>query len=132
MGGSSKKWLNRHVNDHFVKQAQRAGLPSRAAFKLDEIAKKYRLIRPGDIVIDCGAAPGGWSATAQKLVNSKEKIGHVIAIDLLPCVPIPKVHFLQRVRCKLFCESGKHIICECKYPELILTHEDGYFMMNQW
>lgn len=89
---SSKRWLQEHVNDYYVKQAKLNGYPSRAAYKLLEIQKKENLIQPGMTVVDIGAAPGGWSMVARHLVGRK---GHVIALDKLVMQPISGVTFIQ-------------------------------------
>ena len=78
---SSRKWLDRHFNDSYVKQAQKAGYRSRAAFKLLEIQEKDKIIKPGMKVVDLGAAPGGWSQIARNLAGDK---GRVLALDILP------------------------------------------------
>lgn len=89
---SSNRWLERHINDPYVQQAQREGYRSRAAFKLLEIQEKDRLIRPGQVVVDLGAAPGGWSQVASRLVGEH---GLVLALDLLPMEPMAGVRFIQ-------------------------------------
>lgn len=89
---SSKRWLTEHFDDPFVKQAQKEGWRSRAVYKLAEIQEKDRLIRPGDKVVDLGAAPGGWSQFAAQQVGER---GHVYACDLLEMDAIPNVSFLQ-------------------------------------
>ena len=89
---SSNRWMLEHFDDHYVKLAQKRGLRSRAAFKLEELQQKDQLIRPGMTVVDLGAAPGGWSQVAVKLVGDK---GKVIACDILPMDPIVGVDFLQ-------------------------------------
>lgn len=89
---SSSEWLRRHVNDPFVKQAQRDGYRSRSAYKLIELHEKDRLIRPGMQVLDLGSAPGGWSQVLGKLVGAK---GRVLATDILPMEPIKNVNFIQ-------------------------------------
>ena len=89
---TSKAWMQEHVNDAFVKQAQKDGFRSRAAYKLMEIHEKYKLIKPGMNVVDLGSAPGSWSQVVAKLLQGK---GHIIAMDLLPMDPIPKVDFIQ-------------------------------------
>ena len=89
---TSKAWMQEHVNDAFVKQAQKDGFRSRAAYKLIEINEKYRLIKPGMNVVDLGSTPGSWSQVASKLLQGK---GHIIAMDLLPMDPIPRVDFIQ-------------------------------------
>jgi 23S rRNA (uridine2552-2'-O)-methyltransferase len=92
MAKSSKQWLRRHVTDAYVRKAKEQGYRSRAAFKLLEINDKEKLLRPGAVVVDLGAAPGGWSQVAAKSVAPK---GQVIAVDLLPIVPITGVTVLK-------------------------------------
>ncbi len=89
---SSQRWLQRHVNDPYVQRAQRAGYRSRAAYKLLEIQEKDRVIRLGQVVVDLGAAPGGWSQVARQLVG---EAGAVFAVDILPMDPVPGVQFIQ-------------------------------------
>lgn len=89
---SSKEWLRRHVTDPYVRKAKEQGYRSRAAFKLIELNEKERLLRPGMTVVDLGAAPGGWSQVAAAKVTPG---GRVIAIDLLPVVPISGVTVLK-------------------------------------
>ncbi|CAO5674505.1 MAG: Ribosomal RNA large subunit methyltransferase E [Holosporales bacterium] len=81
---SSRTWLTRQLNDPYVKKAQSLGLRSRAAFKLEEIVKKYKLFQSAQIIVDLGAAPGGWTQMAQTL-KPKAKI---IALDIQPFEPI--------------------------------------------
>jgi 23S rRNA (uridine2552-2'-O)-methyltransferase len=89
---SSREWLDRHFSDNYVKRAQREGYRSRAVFKLMEIQDKDHLIRPGMRVVDLGAAPGGWSQLARRLVGAR---GQVYALDVLAMDPIPGVDFIQ-------------------------------------
>ncbi len=89
---SSRQWLDRHLNDEYVKRAQIDGYRSRAAYKLLEINKKDQIISPSQTVVDLGAAPGGWSQIAGKLVGSK---GKLIALDILPMDPLVGVDFIQ-------------------------------------
>ena len=89
---SSNRWLDEHVNDPYVKQAQVDGYRSRASYKLLGINKKDKLIRSGMCVLDLGAAPGGWSQVASKLVGDK---GRVIASDILPMDSMSGVTFIQ-------------------------------------
>lgn len=89
---SSRRWLQRHVADPFVRRAREAGFRSRAAFKLLEIDARERLLRPGTKVIDLGAAPGGWSQIAAERVRPG---GLVIAVDLLEFAPISGVTVLR-------------------------------------
>lgn len=89
---TSKSWMTEHVNDPFVQRAKSEGWRARAAYKLMEIDDKDKLIRPGMIVVDLGAAPGSWSQVANKRVG---ELGRVFALDLLPMEPIPGVEFMQ-------------------------------------
>ena len=89
---SSRNWLDRHFTDNYVKQAQQLGYRSRAAFKLLEIQEKDNLIGPGLVVVDLGAAPGGWSQIASDLVGDE---GMVFALDILPMDPIAGVHVIE-------------------------------------
>ena len=93
---SSRRWLQRHINDPFVKRAQAEGWRSRAAFKLIEADDKYGLLRRGDRVIDLGAAPGGWAQVAAKRTASPEDTPSVVGIDILPVEPIPGVALFQK------------------------------------
>jgi len=89
---TSKSWMAEHVNDPFVQRAKSEGWRARAAYKLMEIDDKDKLIRPGMIVVDLGAAPGSWSQVANKRVG---EVGRVFALDLLPMEPIPGVELMQ-------------------------------------
>ena len=89
---SSHRWLQEHHNDHYVKKAKEQGLRSRAAFKLEELQQKYRLVKPGDMVVDLGASPGGWS---QLLADWVMPQGKVFALDILPMDALPNVEFIQ-------------------------------------
>ncbi len=89
---SSARWLAEHAADPYVKRAHDEGWRSRAAFKLEEIQRSDRLLRPGMTVIDLGAAPGGWSQYAARLLQGK---GRIIAMDILDMPAIPGVEFLQ-------------------------------------
>ena len=89
---TSKKWLDEHVNDPYVKKAQIDGYRSRASYKLIEINDKDKLFRPGDVVMDLGSAPGGWSQVVVPLIGEK---GRVIASDILPMDSIIGVDFIQ-------------------------------------
>jgi len=85
-------WIKRHINDPYVKEAQRLGYASRAAFKLSDIQKRDKIFKPGMTVIDLGAAPGGWSQVASHCVG---KTGRIIAIDLLPIKTIQNTTSIQ-------------------------------------
>jgi 23S rRNA (uridine2552-2'-O)-methyltransferase len=89
---SSQRWLQEHHQDAYVLKAREQGYRSRAVYKLAEIQQKDRIIKPGQLVVDLGAAPGGWSEYAQQIVGDQ---GRVIALDLLPIEPIAGVEFIQ-------------------------------------
>ncbi len=92
---ASTLWLNRQLNDPYVQAAKREGYRSRAAFKLIEIDQKHKLLKPGQKIVDLGAAPGGWSQiAAQRTGASEGKSDPVVAIDLLQMEPLPGVDFL--------------------------------------
>lgn len=84
--------MREHINDPYVQRAKAEGYRSRAAYKLLELDKKDRLLVPGQLLIDLGAAPGSWSQVAVARLGSK---GRVVAVDLLPMEPLPGVHFIQ-------------------------------------
>jgi len=88
---TSKQWMREHVNDPFVQLAKKQGYRSRAAYKLLEIDAKDRLLKPGTVVVDLGATPGGWSQVAAAKVG---RGGKVIALDLLPLDPLAGVDFI--------------------------------------
>jgi 23S rRNA (uridine2552-2'-O)-methyltransferase len=92
---SSQLWLERQLNDPYVARAKREGRRSRAIYKLMEIDEKAKLLKPGQRVLDLGAAPGGWSQLAAEVTDSINGRGKVVAIDLLPIDPIPGVDFVQ-------------------------------------
>lgn len=92
---SSQKWLERQLNDPYVARAKREGYRSRAAFKLLEIDDRYHILKPGQRVVDLGAAPGGWSQIAAVRVGSLHGKGRVVGIDLLPVEPMPGVEFIE-------------------------------------
>jgi 23S rRNA (uridine2552-2'-O)-methyltransferase len=92
---SSKLWLERQLNDPYVARARREGYRARAAYKLIEIDDKFRFLKPGRIVVDLGAAPGGWSQVAAERVAAGQGRGRVVAIDLLQLTGIEGVEFRQ-------------------------------------
>lgn len=92
---SSQKWLERQLNDPYVAAAKREGWRSRAAFKLIEIDERFNLLKPGQRVVDLGAAPGGWSQVAAARTRSVEGEGQVIAIDYLEMEALAGVDVLQ-------------------------------------
>ena len=101
----NKAWINDHIHDPYVKQAQREGYRARAAYKLKEIDEALGLIRPGQVVVDLGSAPGAWSQYLRRRFAPKsagaggaavgELLGTIIALDMLPMAPIEGVQFIQ-------------------------------------
>jgi 23S rRNA (uridine2552-2'-O)-methyltransferase len=89
---SSNRWLQEHHQDEYVLKARAEGYRSRAVFKLAEIQQKDRVLKPGQLVLDLGAAPGGWSEYASQILGER---GRIIALDLLPMEPVAGVDFLQ-------------------------------------
>jgi len=92
LGKSSQKWLKEHHSDYYVTQAKNSGYRSRAAYKLIELQQKDQLFKSGMLVVDLGAAPGGWSQVATQYIG---KTGKVIALDILDMPSIPGVSFIQ-------------------------------------
>ncbi len=92
---SSRRWLERHLNDPYVHRSRAEGYRSRAAFKLIEIDDRYHLLRPGARVIDLGAAPGGWCQVAAARVKSSDEAPLVVGIDYLEMDTIPGVDLLR-------------------------------------
>ena len=89
---SSHQWLRAHFDDEFVKRAQHDGYRSRAVYKLEEIQQKDRILRAGSVVVDLGAAPGGWSQYAVRQLGTK---GRIFALDILPMDDLPGVEFIE-------------------------------------
>ncbi|HVJ37173.1 MAG TPA: 23S rRNA (uridine(2552)-2'-O)-methyltransferase RlmE [Stenotrophomonas sp.] len=89
---SSQRWLKEHFSDPFVKKAQTEGMRSRAAYKLEELLARDRLLRPDMVVVDLGAAPGGWSQQVRKQMGDR---GRVLALDILEMPPLAGVEFLH-------------------------------------
>lgn len=89
---TSKAWMREHVNDPYVQKARAEGYRSRAAYKLLELDKKDRLLAPGQLVVDLGAAPGSWTQVAAARLGAR---GRVVAVDILPMEPLPGVQFVQ-------------------------------------
>lgn len=96
----NKSWLNDHVNDPYVKLAKKEGFRARAAYKLKEIDEQLGLIKPGQLVVDLGSAPGAWSQYVRRRLSPQgaavgELNGHIVALDILPMEPVEGVTFLQ-------------------------------------
>lgn len=94
---SSQRWLKEHFSDPYVKKAQAEGMRSRAAYKLEEVVARDRLLKPGMVVVDLGAAPGGWSQWVRQELGSQDQRnpGRVIALDILEMPPLAGVEFLH-------------------------------------
>lgn len=92
---SNASWVHAHINDPYVKMAQKDGYRARAAYKLKEIDDEYHLIKSGMVIVDLGSTPGSWSQIAREKLSSKGVLnGRVIALDLLPMEPIADVDFI--------------------------------------
>ncbi len=91
---ASTRWLDRQLNDPYVAEARRLGYRSRAAFKLIEIDERLQLLRPGQIVVDLGAAPGGWTQVALERTRAAETGGRVVALDRMEIDPLPGADIL--------------------------------------
>jgi 23S rRNA (uridine2552-2'-O)-methyltransferase len=89
---TSKAWMQEHVNDPYVRRAQAEGMRSRAAYKLQQLAERDKLLKPGMTVVDLGAAPGGWSQVAGRVAG---ETGRVVAVDLLDMTPVAGVTFIR-------------------------------------
>ena len=89
---TSKRWLKEHHNDMYVQQAREEGYRSRAVYKLKEIQARDKLIKPGQTVVELGAAPGGWSQYVAECMQGR---GHIFELDILPMDPLPDVTFIQ-------------------------------------
>ena len=93
----NKNWLHGHINDPYVKLAQKEGFRARAAFKLQEIDEEEKLIRPGQVIVDLGCTPGSWAQYARRKLAGKEGggiHGTIIGLDMLPMEPLADVHFI--------------------------------------
>ncbi|CAN7257594.1 RlmE family RNA methyltransferase [Bosea sp. LjRoot90] len=92
---SSQLWLERQLNDPYVKRAREMGYRSRAAFKLAEMDERYKFLKPGQKLLDLGCAPGGWCQVAAAKVGLDKGKGRIVGIDLLPVDPIPHVELIE-------------------------------------
>jgi 23S rRNA (uridine2552-2'-O)-methyltransferase len=115
---TSQQWMREHVNDVYVKRARSEGYRSRGSFKLLEIAKRDRLLRPGMLVVDLGATPGGWSQVARSQVGPR---GMVIAVDILEMVPLPGVTFMQGDFREAAVEAQLHAALGGRPVDLVLS-----------
>jgi 23S rRNA (uridine2552-2'-O)-methyltransferase len=95
---SNQNWLHDHINDPYVKQAQKDGFRARAAYKLKEIDEAEKLIKPGQVIVDLGCTPGSWAQYTRRKLSGKEGggiTGTIIGLDILPMEPIADVIFIQ-------------------------------------
>ena len=94
---SSQRWLKEHFSDPYVKRAQADGMRSRAAYKLEELLERDRLLKPGMVLVDLGAAPGGWSQVLRQALRDRRGLddGRVLALDILDMPPIAGVEFIH-------------------------------------
>lgn len=118
----SSAWLHDHINDPYVKLAQKHGYRARAAFKLKEIDEADRLIRPGQVVVDLGAAPGSWSQYVRERMKRGAGIaGRIVALDVLPMEPIADVDFFQGD----FRDEAVLATLEARLADLVAASADG-------
>lgn len=94
---SNPEWIRRHVTDPFVKRSVAEGYRARSAYKLDEIAEADRLLKPGMVVADLGAAPGSWAQVVRRRLSAPDGTlrGRIVALDILPMEPLPDVDFIE-------------------------------------
>ena len=127
---SSQRWLEKHRKDPYVKQAKEEGLRGRASFKLQEIQKKYRFIKPHTTILDLGSAPGSWSQYLSQTV----KHSTLIACDLLPMPPIINVTFIQGDFTEATCQEA--ITAHAESVDLIICdmapNATGQSKVDQW
>lgn len=110
---SSTRWLQRQLNDPYVAAAQREGYRSRAAYKLLEMDDKLHFLKPGRVVVDLGATPGGWSQVASKRIRAEQGEGHLVAIDINEMDMVAGAQFLQ---CDFMDEKAPELIRELIGP----------------
>jgi 23S rRNA (uridine2552-2'-O)-methyltransferase len=114
----SLRWLKEHSSDPYVKLARQGGFRSRAAFKLIEINAREQILKPGMTVIDLGAAPGGWSQVAAAAIGPQ---GRLIAVDVLPMIPLKQVIFIQGDVCEEAVVRSLLDILNNKMADLVLS-----------
>jgi len=112
------RWYSEKKREHFYKEAKKSGYRARSAYKLIQIQKKFKIINKNDIVIDLGAAPGGWSQVANKYIGNK---GKIIGIDLSPIKPIEGIIFLQGDMTDKSSLKEIKTNLECKKADVVLS-----------
>ncbi len=115
---SSRRWVSEHESDEFVRRARQEGWRSRAVFKLEEIQRKDHILRPGMVVVDLGAAPGGWSQYARHVMGDR---GEVFAVDILPMDPVAGVTYIQGDFCDEKVLEELNDALEGKNVDLVLS-----------
>jgi 23S rRNA (uridine2552-2'-O)-methyltransferase len=118
---SSQRWLERQLNDPYVARSKQEGYRSRAAYKLMEIDQRFGLMRPGQRVVDLGAAPGGWSQVAASRVGSTDADPRVVAVDYLGMDPLPGVSVLQKDFLDADAPAAIHAALGGHYADLLLS-----------
>ncbi|CEP18526.1 hypothetical protein [Parasitella parasitica] len=124
---SSKKWISRQARDPYCKLAKANQYRARSAFKLIQINEKYRIIQRNDVIIDCGAAPGGWTQVAAEKVTKK---GLVIGVDLLHVDPIPNAHLIKGNFMQLKTQDAVHDILQGRSVDLVCSDMAPSFSGN--
>ncbi|UCF07408.1 MAG: RlmE family RNA methyltransferase [Thermoplasmata archaeon] len=126
----TKRWVREHKREHYYKKAKKAGYRSRSAYKLIQINDRYNLISKGDVVIDLGAAPGGWSQVAQEIVGPE---GKVLAVDIQRMEPLSGVILIRGDMTKQ--ETVDKILAEVSDVDVILSDMSpsisGHYSMDQ-
>ena len=125
---ASQKWLNRQLNDPYVRAAKERGLRSRAAFKLLEMNEKVKLLRPGAWVVDLGAAPGGWTQVAVQEVGAR---GQVVALDILPMDPV-LARWLLKVSALAIPEYASYASALPTTRLHLLAKSDHNYALTKW
>lgn len=124
---SSKQWMSRQAKDPYCKLAKANQYRARSAFKLIQINQKYRLIRRNHVVVDCGAAPGGWTQVAAEITSEK---GLVIGVDLLPIDPIPNAHVLTGNFMRIKTQNAIRDLLEGRSVDLVCSDMAPSFSGN--
>ncbi|GAA5809061.1 hypothetical protein MFLAVUS_002464 [Mucor flavus] len=124
---SSKQWMSRQAKDPYCKLAKSNQYRARSAFKLLQINQKYRLIRRSDVVVDCGAAPGGWTQVAAELTSEK---GLVIGVDLLPVDPVPNAHLIKGNFMRINTQNAIRDILDGRQVDLVCSDMAPSFSGN--
>lgn len=120
LAGSSKRWMERHTSDVFVKKSTAENMRSRSAFKITEIQEKKNIVKANSFVLDLGSAPGGWSVAVSKFIDS-EAGGKICAVDLLPMDSVPCCTFIQGDFTTTEVRRQVLEVGEGRFPDVILS-----------